>query len=92
MGRVPGIRGFGMIMTKKFKPFIFHADAIYSFPQGGTTIDDIKTRYANYLNYDFAVEYFLPKGFNLMLEVNNLLQGDQWQDGKPDSFFGYKVS
>lgn len=73
--------GFGINLTKKLKPFIFHADAIYSFPQGGTTIDDVKTRYANYLNYDFAVEYFLPKGFNLLLELNNYLQGDQWQDG-----------
>jgi hypothetical protein len=73
--------GFGINLTKKLKPFIFHADASYSFPQGGTTIDEVKTRYANYLNYDFGVEYFLPKGFNLMLEVNNFLQGDQWQDG-----------
>lgn len=73
--------GFGIALTKKFKPLIFHADAVYSLPQGGTTIDDVKTRYANYLNYDFAVEYFLPKGFNLMLEVNNFLQGDQCQDG-----------
>ena len=73
--------GFGINLTKRIKPFIFHADVIYSLPQGGPTIDDVKTRYASYLNYDFAVEYFLPKGFNLMLEVNNLLQGDQWQDG-----------
>ena len=79
-------------MTKKLKPFIFHADAIYSFPQGGLTIDDVKTRYANYLNYDFAVEYFLPKGFNLMFEVNGFLQGDQWQDGAEVPVFGYKVS
>ena len=73
--------GFGINLTKKLKPFIFHADAVYNLPQGGTTIDDVKTRYANYLNYDFGVEYFLPKGYNLMLEVNNFLQGDQWQDG-----------
>ena len=74
--------GIGVIMTKKLKPFILHADAIYSFPQGGPIDnDDIKTRYANYLNLDGGVEYFLPKGFNLMFEVNGLLQGDQWQDG-----------
>ena len=72
--------GFGINLTKKLKPFIFHADAVYSFPQGAR-IDGDKTRYANYLNYDFGVEYFLPKGFNLMFEVNNLLQGDKWVDG-----------
>ncbi len=33
------------------------------------------------MNCDFAVEYFLPKGFNLMLELNGFLQGDKWQDG-----------
>jgi len=72
--------GFGIILTKKLKSFIFHADAVYSFPQGAR-IDGDKTRYANYFNYDFGVEYFLPKGFNFMFEVNNLLQGDKWVDG-----------
>jgi len=72
--------GVGIIMTKKLKPFIFHADAVYSFPQR-TDIDDVKTRYANYLNLDGGVEYFLPKGFNLMFEVNGYIQGDQWSDG-----------
>ena len=73
--------GFGINLTKKLKPFILHADAVYSFPQGGTRIDEVKTRYASYLNYDFGVEYFLPKGFNLLFEVNNFLQGDNWVDG-----------
>ncbi len=71
--------GVGVIMTKKLKPFIFHADAIYSFPKR-TKIDDVAIRYANYLNYDFGVEYFLPKGFNLLLEMNGFLQGDR-KDG-----------
>ncbi len=73
--------GIGVILTKKLKPFIFHLDAIYSFPQQ-IKIDGIKTKYADYLNYDFGVEYFLPKGFNLMLEFNGLLQGDQKTDGE----------
>ncbi len=72
--------GFGLNLTKKFKPFIFHADFAYSFPQL-VRVDGVKTQYANYLNYDFGVEYFLPKGFNLMLEANNFLQADRWEDG-----------
>ncbi|MDP2928130.1 MAG: transporter [Candidatus Omnitrophota bacterium] len=73
--------GFGFNLTKKLKPFIFHADAIFSFSQK-VMIDGVKTRYASYANYDFGVEYFLPKGFNLMLEANGYLQGDTWQDGQ----------
>lgn len=72
--------GYGINLTKKIKPFVLHADAIYSFPlevkMGGT-----KTKYARYLNYDFGIEYFLPKGINLMLEFNGFLQGDKKQDG-----------
>lgn len=73
-------QGFGISLTKKLKPFIFHADAIYSFPQQ-VYVDDIKTRYANYLNYDFGLEYFLSKGFNLMFEVSGFSQGDKKEDG-----------
>lgn len=72
--------GIGLILTKKLKPFILHADAILSFPQK-VKIDGVKTEYANYLNYDLGFEYFLPKGFNLMLELNGLLQGDRKEDG-----------
>jgi len=72
--------GFGFNLTKRLKPFIFHADAIFSFPQK-VMIDKVKTRYADYTSYDFGVEYFLPNGFNLMLEANGFLQGDIWQDG-----------
>lgn len=72
--------GFGFNLSKKFKPFVFHADAIFNFPQK-VMIDGVKTKYANYINYDFGVEYFLPKGFNLMLEANGCLQGDIRQDG-----------
>jgi hypothetical protein len=72
--------GFGVIVTKKLKPFIFHADVTYNFPQR-VSVDGIKTWYANYLNCDFAVEYFLPKGFNLMVEANGFFQGDKKEDG-----------
>lgn len=73
--------GFGFNLSKKLKPFILHADAIFSFPQK-VMIDGIKTRYASYTNYDFGVEYFLPNGFNLALEANGYLQADIWQDGQ----------
>lgn len=73
--------GYGINLTKKLKPFIIHADAIYSFPLE-RKVDGAKTRYARYLNYDFGLEYFLPKGFNLMLEFNGFLQDDKKQDGE----------
>lgn len=73
----------GINLTKKFKPFMFHADAVMNFPQD-VKIDGVNTRYANYLNYDAAVEYFLPRGFNLMFEVNGLYQGNTKQDGVKD--------
>jgi len=72
--------GYGVIFTKKLKPFIFHADLIYTFPVY-TRVNDIKTKYANYVNCDFAIEYFLPKGFNLMLETNWFGEGDRKADG-----------
>lgn len=72
--------GFGVMVTKKLKPFIFHADVTYSFPQR-VRINGVKTWYANYLNCDLAVEYFLPKGFNLMMEANAFFQGDIKEDG-----------
>lgn len=73
--------GYGVNVTKKLKPFIIHADAIYSFPLE-RKVDGAKTRYGRYLNYDFGVEYFLPKGFNLMLEFNGFLQADKTQDSE----------
>ena len=72
--------GFGLILTKKIKPFIFHADAVYSLPNK-VMVDGVKTIDGKYLNYDAGVEYFLPKGFSLLLEANGFLQGDKWQDG-----------
>ena len=78
--------GVGINLTKKLKPFIVHADFIANFPQE-VRVNENKTQYGSYLNCDAAVEYFLPKGFNLMMEVNGLLQGDKRLNGGmvPDS-------
>ena len=72
--------GYGIILTKRVKPFIIHADLIYSFPIE-RKIDGSKIQYARYLSYDFGLEYFLPRGFNLLLELNGFLQGDQKENG-----------
>jgi len=77
-------QGMGLIITKKAKPFVLHADAMYSFPQK-VRIDGVKTRYANYFNYDLGLEYFLPKDLNFMLEANGFLQGDKREDGAKTS-------
>lgn len=78
--------GYGIILTKRIKPFILHLDAIYSFPNK-VRVDGVKTEYGNYFNYDFGLEYFLPGGVNLMLEFNGFLQDDKRQGGEiiPDS-------
>ena len=73
--------GYGGILTKKIEPFILHLDAIYSFPQK-VTVDGMRTEYAKYLTCDFGVEYFLPQGFNLMVEFNGFLQGDKKENGE----------
>ena len=81
--------GIGINLSKKFKPFIVHADLIGNFPQQ-VDVDGNKTRYGNYVNCDAAVEYLLPKGFNLMMELNNLSQTDKRVNGVmvPDSDTG----
>lgn len=73
-------QGYGVILTKKIKPFILHADFIYSIPRR-TTIDGVSTDYADYINMDYAVECILPKGFSLQLETNYFWQGDQKTNG-----------
>ena len=73
--------GLGMIMTKHLKPFVLHGDLIYTVPQKDD-VDGITTHYAPYLNYDVAAEYILPKGFNLMAELNGVCQGDRKEFGK----------
>lgn len=72
--------GYGVILTKKMEPYLLHLDAIYNFPTE-IQVDGIKTLYGEYLNYDLGIEYFLPGGFNLMLEANGFLQGNKKQDG-----------
>ena len=81
MGNGSWDEGLGVILTKKLKPFILHADCIYTIPQR-VKVDDTTTTYAPYLNYDFAVEYVLLKGFNLMVEINGVCQGDKREFGK----------
>jgi len=71
---------YGVILTKKMRPFIFHADFAYNFPIE-TRVDGVNVKYGSYVNYDFGVEYFLPHGFNLMLECNFFKQGDRRYDG-----------
>ncbi len=84
--------GYGFILTKKIKPFVLHADFTYSFPCE-TKIDGIKTDYADYITYDASVEYFLPKGFNLMLEFNWFKQGDRKEESEriPGTALNYLV-
>lgn len=73
-------QGYGLIMTKKVKPLILHADFIYNIPSL-TRVDGVKTRYANYFNIDCAAELILPKGFSMQLETNYVQQGDLVLDG-----------
>ena len=73
--------GAGISLSKKFKPFVAHADFIYSVPQE-RKIDTVKTRYGRYLNYDFGIEYFMAAGVNLLLELNGFLQADKKQNGE----------
>lgn len=73
--------GIGLNMTKKHKPFVFHADTLYSFPQE-RKIDGVKTENGRYLNYDFGIEYFFAGSFNLMLECNGFAQADKRRDGE----------
>jgi hypothetical protein len=73
--------GLGMVITKKIKPFILHADAVYNIPQE-TMVDGVKTQYGNYLNYDLAAEYFFPKKrFNLLFEINGFQQDSTKENG-----------
>lgn len=74
-------RGIGLNLTKKIKPFVLHADAIYSFPLKAK-VDGIRTEYGQYLNFDLGLEYFFGNGFNLMIEGNGLVQGDRKENGQ----------
>ncbi len=65
--------GLGFILSKTLKPFLLHADASYSVPLRAK-VDGVNTTYGQYLNFDAGIEYFLPKGFNLMVEANGIQQ------------------
>ncbi|MDD5593496.1 MAG: transporter [Candidatus Margulisbacteria bacterium] len=80
MGTGSWDHGYGLIMTKKMRPFLLHLDAVYNLPLE-TQVDGVKILYGQYLNYDLGLEYFLPGGFNLMLEANGLAQRNRRQDG-----------
>lgn len=73
--------GIGLNVTKKIRPFVLHADAIYNFPLKAK-VDGIRSEYGQYLNFDLGVEYFFGNGFNLMIEGNGLLQGDRKERGE----------
>lgn len=72
--------GYGIIFSKRMKPFIFHADFTYGFPIE-TRVGGVNVKYGSYVSYDFGAEYFLSKGFSLMLECNFFKQGDRRYDG-----------
>lgn len=73
--------GLGLIVSKKYRPFVVHLDGVYNFPQE-RKVDTIKTEYGGYLNYDFGAEYFMSDHFNLMFECNGFLQADKRIDGQ----------
>ncbi len=85
-------QGLGIVATKELKPFVLHADFIYSFPNE-VKVDGVKTRYANYFIYDFGIEYLFKHGFNLELEVNGFMQGDKKEAGSrtPSSDINYLI-
>jgi len=72
--------GCGFLATKKIKPFVLHVDCIYNVPRA-VKIDEIKTKYAPYINADIGIEYFLCNGFNLTVECNGFWQDDRKEDG-----------
>lgn len=73
--------GIGLIATKTLRPFILHLDTIYTHPLE-RKIEGVKTLYGQGLNLDFAIEYLLPKGFNLMFELNGFMQKDKKENGE----------
>lgn len=83
---------YGIILTKKIKPFMFHADLVWSEPFQ-TKVGGVETTYGTYLNHDVGVEVFLPHGFNLMFEVNGFCQRDKKEAGEkiPSSGASYLV-
>ena len=67
--------GLGIILTKRTKPFIIHADASVSQPLK-VDVDNIPTKYGAYLNGDIGIECFIYQGLNLLFEANGFYQGE----------------
>lgn len=82
--------GIGILVSKNIHPFKIHANAILSVPLE-TTVDGTKTEYGSYFNGNIAAEYFLPRGFNVLVECNNYIQGKTKADGEsiPESNSDY---
>jgi hypothetical protein len=78
--------GAGLTLSKRMRPWILHSDLIYSVPLQAQ-VDNVRTTYGTYLNYDFAGEYFFEPGFNLELELNGVFQSETTteQGTVPDS-------
>jgi hypothetical protein len=74
------VQGYGLLFGKQLEPFVLHADAYYSFPFS-TTVNGVKTKYGNYLNYDAAAEYFATKNIHFQLELNGVYRADNTLDG-----------
>lgn len=72
--------GLGLIMTKRTKPFIIHADASVSQPLK-VDVDDMPTKYGTCLNGDIGIECFIYQGLNLLFEANGFYQGKTDLDG-----------
>ncbi len=64
---------FGLNLSKKLKPLIFHSDLLYTIPTE-VNIDSNKIQYGNSINFNLATEVVLPYGFSLMIEFNGLTQ------------------
>ena len=90
MGTGSWDHGYGIILTKKLRPFLLHLDAVYNFPLE-TQVDNIQRQYGEYLICDAGIEYFLPAGFSLMMELNSVLIGSTKESGKymPNSAIKY---
>ena len=72
--------GVGIILTKRIKPCIIHADVIVDQPLK-VDVDNVPTKYGAYVNSDVGIEYFICKGWNLLFEANSFYQGKTDLDG-----------
>lgn len=64
---------FGVNLSKKMKPFIFHNDLLFTIP-ASRNIDGRKIEYGKSINFNLAGEIILPHRLSLMFEFNALSQ------------------